>query len=80
MRNWLDAFEQEVPGLDEETRRTAEHMIHEAFEDLIADSAEQYLEEQEKSVSHLNSQLVDAVAEIREHESAVAANEAKPGS
>jgi hypothetical protein len=60
MRNWLDKFEREVRRLDKETRRTAEHLIHEAVEDLIADSAEQYLEEQEKSVSHLNLQLADA--------------------
>ena len=80
MRTWLDAFEQEVRGLDEETRRTAEHIIHEAVEDLIADSAEQYLEEQEKSVSRLNSQLAGAVAELRRQESVAAANEAKAAS
>jgi len=68
-RNWLDAFEREVPQFDKEIRRTAEYIIHEAVDDVIADSAEQYLEEQEKSVSHLNSQLADAVAELRRQKS-----------
>jgi hypothetical protein len=52
-----------------EIRRTAEYIIHEAVDDVIADSAEQYLEKQEKSVSHLNSQLADAVAELRQQTS-----------
>lgn len=66
MSNWLDAFERELPPLDKRTRREAERIIHEAVEDLLADSAEQYLREQEKSVSHLNSRLADAVAELRQ--------------
>ena len=70
LRQWLDAFEREMPRFDKESRRTAEYIIHEAVDDVIADSAEQYLEEQEKSVSHLNSQLADAVAELRLQKSA----------
>jgi hypothetical protein len=64
----LDAFESEVPQF-KEIRRTAEYIFHEAVDDVIADSAEQYLEEQEKSVSHLNSQLADALAELRQQKS-----------
>jgi predicted transcriptional regulator len=66
MRNRLDAFERKLRRLNKQTRRTAEHIIHEAIEDLLADSAEQYLQEQEKSVSDLSSQLADAVAELRQ--------------
>ena len=74
MSDCLDAFAREVCRLDKQARKTAEHIMHQAVEDLVADSAEQYLREQEKSVSHLNSRLADAVAELRQHESGATAN------
>jgi len=64
-RNWLDSFARSCPEFDNETRRLSEDIIHEAVDDVIADSAEQYLEEQQKSVSHLNSRLADEVAKLR---------------
>ena len=76
--NWLDAYAREVPEFEGETRRTAENIIHHAVEDVIADSAEQFVEEQQKSTSHLNSQLADALAEVRQQKAAAeAANNAK---
>jgi len=76
--NWLDAYAREVPEFEGETRRTAENIIHHAVEDVIADSAEQFVEEQQKSTSHLNSQLADALAEARQQKAAAeAANSAK---
>jgi signal transduction histidine kinase len=77
-QNWLDAYAREVPKFEGETRRTAEDIIHRAVEDVIADSAEQFVEEQQKSTSHLNSQLADALAEVRQQKAAAnAANNAK---
>jgi signal transduction histidine kinase len=77
-QNWLDAYAREVPEFEGETRRTAENIIHHAVEDVIADSAEQFVEEQQKSTSHLNSQLADALAEVRQQKAAAdAANNAK---
>jgi len=76
--NWLDAYAREVSEFEGETRRTAENIIHHAVEDVIADSAEQFVEEQQKSTSHLNSQLADALAEVRQQKAAAdAANNAK---
>ena len=63
--NWLDVYARKVPKLDGETRRTAENIIHQAVDDVISDSAEQFVEEQLKATSHLNSQLADALAEVR---------------
>jgi hypothetical protein len=65
-RNWLDSFASTCPQFDNETRRLTEDVIHGAIDDVIADSAEQYLEEQQKSVIHLNSRLADEVAELRQ--------------
>jgi signal transduction histidine kinase len=77
-QNWLDAYAGEVPEFEGETRRTAENIIHHTVEDVIADSAEQFVEEQQKSTSHLNSQLADALAEVRQQKAAAdAANNAK---
>jgi signal transduction histidine kinase len=77
-QNWLDAYAGEAPEFEGETRRTAENIIHHAVEDVIADSAEQFVEEQQKSTSHLNSQLADALAEVRQQKAAAdAANNAK---
>src|SRR5256714_11796712 len=63
--NWLDAYARKVPKLDGRTRRAAESIIHEAVDNVISDSAEQFVEEQLKATSHLNSQLADALAEVR---------------
>src|SRR5438445_6586748 len=63
--NWLDAYARKVPKLDGGTRRAAENIIHQAVDDVISDSAEQFVEEQLKATSHLNSQLGDALAEVR---------------
>jgi signal transduction histidine kinase len=76
--NWMDAYAREEPNFEGETRRTAENIIHQAVEDVIADSAKQFVEEQQKSTSHLNSQLADALAEVRQQKAAAdAANNAK---
>src|SRR5213082_3311009 len=76
--NWLDAYARKVPKLDGGTRRAAENIIHQAVDDVISDSAEQFVEEQLKATSHLNSQLGDALADVRhEKATATAANTAK---
>src|SRR2546423_5430420 len=63
--DWLDAYARKVPKLDGKTRRVAENIIHQAVDDVISDSAAQFVEEQLKATSHLNSQLADALAEVR---------------
>src|SRR6266576_6908559 len=73
--NLLDAYARKVPKLDGRTRRAAENIIHEAVDDVISDSAEQFVEEQLKATSHLNSQLGDALADVRLQKAA--ANAAK---
>ena len=76
--NWLDAYARKVPKLDGGTRRAAENIIHQAVDDVISDSAEQFVEEQLKATSHLNSQLADALADVRLQKAAAnAANDAK---
>ena len=76
--NWLNAYARKAPKLDGETRTAAENIIHQAVDDVISDSAEQFIEEQLKATSHLNSQLGDALAEVREQKAAAnAANDAK---
>ncbi len=64
--SWLDAYARKVPKLDTGTRRAAENIIHQAVDDIISDSAAQFAEEQLKATSHLNSQLADALAEVRQ--------------
>src|SRR6266513_4863856 len=76
--NWLDAYARKAPTLDGGTRRAAENIIHQAVDDVISDSAEQFVEEQLKSTNDLNSQLADALAEVRQQKAAAnAANNAK---
>jgi signal transduction histidine kinase len=76
--NWLNAYARKVPKLDGGTRRAAENIIHQAVDDVISDSAEQFVEEQLKATSHLNSQLGDALADSRLQKAAAnAANNAK---
>jgi signal transduction histidine kinase len=76
--NSLDAYARKVPKLDGATRRAAENIIHQAVDDVISDSAAQFIEEQLKATSHLNSQLADALADVRLQKAAAnAANIAK---
>jgi len=76
--NWVEAFAREEPQFAGETRKVAENIIHQAVDDVISDSAAQFVEEQLRATSHLNSLLGDALAEVR-HEKAAAdvANKAK---
>ena len=64
--SWLDAYARKVPKLDGKTRRAAENIIHQAVDDVISDSAAQFVQEQLKATSHLNSRLADALAEVRQ--------------
>jgi hypothetical protein len=73
--NWLDTYARKVPKLDSGTRRAAENIIHRAVDDVISDSAEQFVEEQLKATSHLNSQLADALAEVRHQKAAANATQ-----
>src|SRR5436309_2337235 len=76
--NWVEAFAREEPQFAGETRKVAESIVHQAVDDVIADSAEQFVEEQQKSNSDLNSQLADALADVRHQKAAAdAANNAK---
>src|SRR5205823_4536848 len=76
--NWVEAFAREEPQFAGETRKVAESIVHQAVDDVIADSAEQFVEEQQKSNSDLNSQLADALADVRHEKAAAnAANTAK---
>jgi len=76
--NWVDAYAREVPEFDGQIRRAAENIIHQAVDDVISDSAEQFVEEQQKSTSDLNAKLADALAEVRHEKAAAdAANQAK---
>src|SRR5437660_6741709 len=68
--SWLDAYAQKVPKLDGKTRRAAENIIHQAVDDVISDSAAQFVEEQLKATSHLNSRLADALADVRHQKGA----------
>jgi RsbT co-antagonist protein rsbRD N-terminal domain len=74
---WVSAFAWQTPDFDDETRRAAEQIIHEAVDDIVADSAEQYMEEQQKAVSHLNVRLADALAELRQQKAATESNKPK---
>ena len=71
--SWLDAYARKVPKLDGKTRRAAENIIHQAVDDVISDSAAQFVQEQLKATSHLNSQLADALAEVRHEKGAAEA-------
>lgn len=74
---WAKAFAKRTPAFVDETRSAAEQLIHEAVDDIVADSAEQYMEEQQKAVSHLNAQLADALADLRQQKAATEANKTK---
>ena len=76
--NWLDAYARKVPKLDGGTRRAAENIIHQAVDDVISDSAEQFVEEQLKATSHLNSQLADALSQVRHQKAASDAAKTTP--
>ena len=75
--SWVNAFAKQTPAFVGETRSAAEHLIHEAVDDIVADSAEQYMEEQQKAVSHLNAQLADALADLRKQQAATEPDKTK---
>jgi RsbT co-antagonist protein rsbRD N-terminal domain len=70
--DWLDVYTRKIPKFDGKTRRAAENIIHEAVDDVVSDSAAQFVEEQLKATSHLNSLLADALAELRHQKRAAA--------
>jgi RsbT co-antagonist protein rsbRD N-terminal domain len=74
---WVSAFARQTPAFVEDTRSAAEQLIHEAVDDIVADSAEQYMEEQQKAVSHLNERLAEALAELRQQQSATDPNKSE---
>ena len=74
---WVNAFARQTRAFVDETRSAAEQLIHEAVDDVVADSAEQYMEEQQKAVSHLNARLADALADLRQQKAATEANKTK---
>jgi signal transduction histidine kinase len=77
-RDWVDAYAREVPEFKGETRKAAENLIHQVVDDVITDSAEQFVEEQQRNLVKLNSELADALAEVRQQKAAAkAANQAK---
>jgi hypothetical protein len=46
---WLDTFAREVPEFDEQAREAAENIIRQAVDDIFTESAEQFVEEQQKN-------------------------------
>jgi signal transduction histidine kinase len=77
-RDWVEAYAREVPEFKGETRKAAENLIHQVVDDVVTDSAEQFVEEQQKNLVKLNSQLADALADVRQQKAAAkAANQAK---
>ena len=77
-RDWVEAFARKTPEFNGETRKAAENLIHQVVDDVVTDSAEQFVEEQQKNLVKLNSELVDALADVREQKAAAkAANQAK---
>ena len=76
--DWVNAFARKVPGFDGKTRRAAEQIIHQALDDVVTDSAEQFVHEEQESVNELSAKLADALAELRQQKkTAEAANKAK---
>jgi hypothetical protein len=53
----VDAFAREVPKFEGEIRKAAENIIHQVVDDVVTDSAEQFVEEQQKNIMKLNSEL-----------------------
>jgi hypothetical protein len=64
--NWMDAFARQAPQFEGATRRVVENMLHQVVDDVVANSTEQFVEEQERMIYLLNSELADALAEVRE--------------
>jgi signal transduction histidine kinase len=76
--DWVDAYAKEVPEFKGQTRKAAETLIHQVVDDVVTDSAEQFVAEQQKNLIKLNSELADALAEVRQQKAAAkAANQAK---
>jgi signal transduction histidine kinase len=77
-RDWVEAYAREVPEFNRETRRVAEDIIHQVVDDIVTDSAEQFVAEKEKTTNDLNTALADGLAEVRHQKAeAEAANQAK---
>jgi signal transduction histidine kinase len=77
-RDWLEAYARKVPEFKGETRKVAEDIIHQVVDDIVTDSAEQFVAEREKTTNELNIALADGLAEVRHQKAeADAANEAK---
>ena len=77
-RDWVEAYAKEVPEFKGETRKAAENLIHQVVDDVVTDSAEQFVEEQQKNLIRLNAELADALADVRQQKAAAkAANQAK---
>lgn len=77
-RDWVEAYAREVPEFRGESRKAAENLIHQVVDDVVTDSAEQFVEEQQRNLVKLNSELADALAEVRQQKAAAkAANQAK---
>jgi signal transduction histidine kinase len=77
-RDWVEAYAKEVPEFKGEPRKAAENLIHQVVDDVVTDSAEQFVEEQQKNLIKLNAELADALAEVRQQKAAAkAANQAK---
>jgi len=55
----------QAPQFEGKTRRAAENIIHQAVDDVVADPAAQFVEEQEKIIHRLNPEPADALFEVR---------------
>ena len=76
--HWVDAFARQVPEFDGETRKAAEAIIHQAVDDVVSDSATQFVQEQQKATNILNMELANTLSELRQQKAAAeAANRAK---
>jgi signal transduction histidine kinase len=77
-RDWVEAYARKVPEFNGETRTVAEDIIHQVVDDIVTDSAEQFVAEKEKTTNELNIALADGLAEVRRQKAeADAANQAK---
>lgn len=77
-RDWVEAYARKVPEFNGETRRVAEDIIHQVVDDIVTDSAEQFVAEKEKTTNELNMALADGLAQARHQKAeADAANKAK---
>src|SRR5205814_3348424 len=67
-----------VPKFNAQTRRTSQNITHQAVNNVTANSVDQLVEEQQNSTNELNSELADALTDVRQQKAAAdAANKAK---